>query len=80
VLDYDDIVRVASERDLLISYNEHDVCCFQKTTSDPFVQWLGSAEAGGGKVTTVVSDAYEHGLSAEGYAALDSLLTALLAR
>jgi hypothetical protein len=79
VLDYDDIVRVASERDLLISYNEHDVCCFQKTTADPFVQWLGSA-AGSGRVTTVVSDAYEHGLSVQGYAALDSLLTRLLAR
>jgi hypothetical protein len=80
VLDYDDIVRLAAQRDLLITYNEHDVCCFQKTTSDPFVQWLGSAEAGAGRITIVVSDAYEHGLSAEGYAALDSLLTELLTR
>jgi hypothetical protein len=77
-LDYTDLVRLATSRKLLVTYTERDNCCFRKTSADAFVQWLHSLGAATGQVSTVVSGGVEHGLSAEGYSALDELLSSLL--
>jgi hypothetical protein len=79
VLDYTDVVRLASSRPLLVTYNEWDGCCFRKTVDDPFVQWLRDLPQDGVSLTTaVVSENLAHGLSPEGYAALGTLLDDLL--
>lgn len=78
-LDYSDIVRLAADREVLVTYNERDGCCFQKSASDPFVQWLNDLPRDGtSHVTTVVSDESSHGLSSGGYAALGGILDSLL--
>jgi hypothetical protein len=80
VLDYTDIVRMAANRPLLVTYNKWDGCCFRKTTDDPFVQWLRDLPQDGYSLTTtVVSENLAHGLSPEGYNALGALLDDLLA-
>ncbi len=79
VLDYTDIVKLAATRPLLVTYNERDGCCFRKTASDPFVQWLrDQSQDGVSQITTVVSNVAAHGLSAAGYDALAALLDRLL--
>jgi hypothetical protein len=80
VLDYTDIVRLAAVRPLLVTYDEDDPCCFGKTPGDPFVQWLTrDVPAGGGKVTTILSDEHLHALSTAGYVALGAMLDSLIA-
>jgi len=81
VLDYTDLVRLADTRDLLLTYSELDECCFRVSPDDPFAQWLSAevAEAPA-RLTTVISNGQEHGLSPEGYAALQDLLDRALAR
>ena len=80
-LDYTDLVRLASTRDLLLTYSEVDDCCFRVSSADPFAQWLtAAAKEAPAKLTTVISNTSEHGLSSEGYAALEDLLDRALAR
>lgn len=80
VLDYTDLARLAATRPLMVTYDESDDCCFQKTSADPFVQWLiQQRQSDGAQVTTSVYDNGVHGLGADGYAALGSLLDSLLA-
>jgi pimeloyl-ACP methyl ester carboxylesterase len=79
VLDYGDLVKMAGTHPLLVTYNERDVCCFRKSNSDPFVQWLNELpQDGASQITTVVSDDFVHGLSPQGYATLEVLLDDLL--
>ena len=81
VLDYTDMIRLASTRDLLVTYAEQDECCFQVSTDDPFAQWLSVAsQESSAQLTTVISSGSEHGLSQEGYVALQELLDRALAR
>jgi hypothetical protein len=76
-LDYTDLVKLAASRELLVTYTERDNCCFRRNSADPLVQWLDSLGTATGRVNAIVSGGYEHGLSAEGYAGLDALLTRL---
>jgi pimeloyl-ACP methyl ester carboxylesterase len=81
VLDYTDLVRLASTRDLLLTYSELDDCCFRLSSADPFAQWLvNPAQVAPGQVTTVISSTREHGLSSDGYVALQTLLDRTLSR
>jgi len=81
VLDYTDIVRLADTRELLLSYSELDDCCFRLSAANPFAQWLvAEAEGSPARLATVISSGSQHGLSPEGYAALQELLDRALAR
>jgi len=80
-LDYTDIVRLANTRDLLLTYSQFDDCCFRVSPSDPFALWLNTAATESPATqTTVISSSSDHGLSPEGYAALQDLLNRALSR
>jgi len=80
-VDYTDLVRLADTRDLLLTYSELDPCCFRILPTDPYARWLElEGQEVSGRLTTLISNEAEHGLSQAGYAALDDLLNRALAR
>jgi hypothetical protein len=81
VLDYTDVIRLANSRELLLTYSQLDDCCFRLSSADPFALWLvNTAQEAPAKLTTVISSGGQHGLSSEGYVALQELLDRAVAR